>query len=101
MPNEFSVVFHNDSNYGYHFIIIELANEFERQTFSVPIKKEIRKIDKDCNESFVTISYKIKFIDSTRFMTTLLPNLVDNLAEGVHKIKCCDYVLSMKVSRTI
>ena len=31
MPNEISVVFHNDSNYDYHFIIKELANEFEGQ----------------------------------------------------------------------
>ena len=29
VPNEISVVFHNGSNYDYHFIIKELANEFE------------------------------------------------------------------------
>ena len=29
VPNEISVVFHNSSNYDYHFIIKELANEFE------------------------------------------------------------------------
>ena len=51
------------------------------QTFSVPIEKEMTKIDKDGNESVVTISCKIKFIDSARFMATLLSNLVDNLAE--------------------
>ena len=43
------------------------------------------KINKDGNE---TISYKIKFIDSTRFMASSLSNLVHNLAEGIHKIKC-------------
>ena len=31
MPNEFPVVFNNRSNYDYHFIIKELANEFEGQ----------------------------------------------------------------------
>ena len=68
--NEIPAVFHNGSSYDYHFIIKELANEFQRQfeclgenkekykTFSVP------KIDKDGNESVETISYKIKFIDS-------------------------------------
>ena len=37
------------------------------QNFSVPIEKEVREIDKDGNESVITISYKIKFIDSARF----------------------------------
>ena len=31
MPNKIPVVFHNGSSYDYHFIIKELANEFERQ----------------------------------------------------------------------
>ena len=48
------------------------------------------KIDKDGNESVVTWSYKIKFIDSVRFMVRWLSNLVDNLVEGIHKIKCKD-----------
>ena len=30
VPNEILVVFHNGSNYDYHFIIKELANEFDR-----------------------------------------------------------------------
>ena len=42
------------------------------------------------NESVVTISYKIKFIDSETFMANLLSNLVDNLKEGIHKFKCSD-----------
>ena len=29
MHNEIAVVFHNGSNYDYHFIIKELASEFE------------------------------------------------------------------------
>ena len=36
------------------------------------------------------ISYKIKFIDSFRFMSSLLSNLVDNLSEGLHNDKCTD-----------
>ena len=100
MPNEIPVVFHNGSNY--HFIIKELANEFVGQceclgeniekykNFPVPKEKEVTKIDKDGNESGVTLSYKITFIDNARFIATSLSNLVDNLAEGIYKIKCKD-----------
>ena len=31
MPHEIPVVFHNGSNYDYHFIIKELANKFDGQ----------------------------------------------------------------------
>ena len=55
VPNEIPVVFHNGSNYDYHFIIKELANEFEGQfkclgenseknkQFPFPIGNETRK----------------------------------------------------------
>ena len=68
MHNDIPVVFHNSSNYGYHFIIKELPNEFEGQfeclgentdkykSFFVQIEKEVTKGDKDVNESVVTIS---------------------------------------------
>ena len=79
------VVFHNGSTYDYHFIIKQLAEDFKDQfeclgentekyiTFSVPIKKE--------HDNGKTITYKIKFIDSCRFMPSKLSNLVDNLSE--------------------
>ena len=35
-----------------------------------------------------TISYKLQFLDSTRFMASSLLNLVNNLTKGIHKIKC-------------
>ena len=31
VPKESSIVFHNGSNYDYHFIIKKLAEEFEKQ----------------------------------------------------------------------
>ena len=58
MPNEIFVVFHNGSNYDYHFIIKELANESEGQfecfgentekykSFSLPIEKEVKNIER-------------------------------------------------------
>ena len=52
-------------------------------TFSVPIKKKIENKD-------IEITYKIKFIDSFRFMATSLTKLVDNLTEDIHGDKCVD-----------
>ena len=58
--------------------------------FSVPIKKEITKKDKNGNDKIRKISYKIKFISSSRFMSTSLSNLVSNLSEGLHNDMCID-----------
>ena len=60
------------------------------KTFSVSIEREVIKIDKYGNESVATISYKTKVIDSAKLMATSLSNLVENLTEGIHKIKCKD-----------
>ena len=45
------------------------------------------------------ISHKLQFTDCTRFMANSLSNLVGNLAEGIHIIKCkdCDYFLEYKI----
>ena len=57
--------------------------------------KRSNKIDKDGNGSVKTISYEIKFTVSARSMVNSFSNLVDNLAEEIHKIKCqdCDCLL--------
>ena len=34
------------------------------------------------------ISYRLRFINKTRFTASTLSNLADNLAEGIHEIKC-------------
>ena len=93
IPKNIPIIFHNGSKYDYHFIIRELASEFEGNfeclgentekyvTFSVPIKKRIENENMD-------VTYKIKFADSFRFMPTSLSNLVDNLTEGIHNDKC-------------
>ena len=51
-------------------------------TFSVPIKNKIENKD-------IEITFKIKFIDSYRFMSMPLSKL-DNLTEGHHNNKCLD-----------
>ena len=113
IPKKIPVVFHNGSTYDYHFIIKELAEEFEGEfeclgenkekyiTFSGPIKKEITKKDKDGNDKATKISYKIKFIDSFRFMSTSLSNLVNNLSDRVHNDKRtdCKYYLDYMTTK--
>ena len=84
IPKEIPVVFHNGSTYDYHFIIRQLAKEFKGNfeclgenmekyiNFLVPIKKEL---DND-----KAIIYRLKCIDSYRFMSDSLSSLVDNLS---------------------
>ena len=74
IPKKIPVVYHNGSTYDYHFIIKELAEEFEEQfeclvgntkkyvNFSVPIKKEL--------DNGKSAAYKIRFIDRFRFMSS-------------------------------
>ena len=100
VPIEIPIVFYNGSIYDYHFIIKELVKEFEGNfeclgentekyiTFSVPIKKKIENKD-------LEITYKIKFIDSYRFMASSLSKLVYNLSEGTHNNKCSDCVSNL------
>ena len=95
-------MFHNGSTYDYHFIIKNLAEEFEGEleclgkntekyiTFSVPIKKENTKKDKNGNDKIIKISCKTKFIDSYSFMSTSVSKLIDNLLEGLRNDKCED-----------
>ena len=112
IPKEIPVVFLNGSIYDYHFIIKELVKEFDGNfeclgentekyiTFSAPIQKNIENKD-------LEITYKIKFIDSHRFMAMPLSKLIDNLSEGIHNSKCVDckscldYVRSTKNEKLI
>ena len=105
LPKQIPIVFHNGSTYDYHFIIKEFVKEFEGNfeclgentekyiTFSAPLKKEIKNKNK-----IIEITYKIKFIDSYRFMSTSLSKLVDYLSEELHNNKslncksCLDYM---------
>ena len=67
MPQKVTIAFHNGSNYDYHLIIKVLAEEFLKKitclgentekyiTFTVPIEKEVTRIDK--NEEEFTKNY--------------------------------------------
>ena len=49
------------------------------KTFSTPIKEEVKKIDKDGNESLVAISYKVTLIDSAILLIISQWNLQNQL----------------------
>ena len=52
------------------------------------IDKEVTRIDKNEKEITKNIYYILQFIDSSRFMANSLSNLVNNLSEGLPRIKC-------------
>ena len=78
VPKKIPIAFHNASNYDYHVVIKELGEEFEKQlTFlgkntGKYIKKlqVLARIGKSEEEITKNISYRLQFIDSTRFMSS-------------------------------
>ena len=101
MPKEIPVIIHN-ATYDPNFIINQLAIEFKGElncigdnmenyiTFSVTIKKELN--------SGETVTYKIRFIDSLRFMSTTLSELVDNTSEFLKSEECKSCIEKMKIN---
>ena len=97
------IIIHNAS-YDAHFIINQLAIEFKGElncigdnmenyiTFSVPIKKELN--------NGKTVTYKLKFIDSFRFMSTSLSELVYNTSE-IFKCKECKEECKRPINESI
>ena len=51
-------------------------------------RKKVTRIDKNGEEITKNISYILQFIETARFMASSLLNLVNNLSEGIHRIKC-------------
>ena len=59
VPKRIRIVFHNGSNYDYHFIIKESSEKFLKKftclgektekyiTFTVPVEKEVARINKN------------------------------------------------------
>ena len=92
VPKDIPVIVHNTS-YDTHFMINQLAEKFKDEldcigeniekyiTFSVPIRKK-------CGDG-KTVTHKLKFIDSFRFMPTSLSELVDNFSGKIfNSIEC-------------
>ena len=105
LQKDIPIKFHNAS-YDTHFILNQLAIEFNGKlncigdnmekyiTFSVPIKKEFI----DNNGDNKTITYNLKFIDSFRFMSDSLSNLVNNTSENFNSKECKSCIEKLKIN---
>ena len=98
VPKKIWIVSHNGSNYDYHFVKKELEEELKKDTclgentdkyiaFTVPIEKEVTRIDKNGEQNTKHVSYILQFIDNPRFMTSSLSSLVNNLSGGIYRIE--------------
>ena len=65
-------------------------------TFSVLTKKEIKTLDKKWKRNQEDHNLQKNFFDSSRFMLDSLSDLVDNLADGLHKDKLKGYKCSLE-----
>ena len=91
VPKDIPIIIHNAS-YDTHFIINKLAEEFIGEldcigenienyiTFSVSIKKK--------HDDGKVITHKLRFIDSFRFISASLSNIVDNMSGIFNSIEC-------------
>ena len=91
VPKDIPIIICNAS-FDTHFKINQLAEEFKGElscigenmekhiTFSVTIKKK-------CDDG-KTIAYKLRFIDSFRFISTSLSELVDKISGNFNSIEC-------------
>ena len=95
------IIIHNAS-YDTHFTINQLAEEFKGEldcigenmekyiTFSVPIKKK-------CDDN-KTITHKLMFIDSFRFMNFPLSDIADNLSGRIFNSIVCTKCMERKIN---
>ena len=101
VPDNIPLIIHNAS-YDTHFIINQLAKEFKGEvncigenmekyiTFSVPIKKK-------CDDN-KTITHKLMFIDSFRFMNFPLSDIADNLSGRIFNSIVCTKCMERKIN---
>ena len=94
IPKEIPIIFHNGSTYDYRNFECLGENTEKYITFSVAIKKR-------SENKVMEITYKIKFIDSFRFMATSLSKLVHNLPEGIHSDKSINCKLDISYMKVM
>ena len=106
---EIPIIIYNAS-YDTHFMLNQLAIEFKGEpncigdnmekyiTFSVPIEKEVNNYDGNDSKIKKTITYKLKFIDSFRFVPTSLSKLSDTTSGIFYSIECKSCIEKIKIN---
>ena len=100
LSKKIHIAFHNWSNYDYHCIKKGVAEEFKNQftylgentekyiTFIILLEKEVTRIDKSGEKVTKKYILYIAVYWCVRFMTSSWSIFVNNLSEGILKIKC-------------
>ena len=101
VPDKIPAIVHNAS-YDTHFIINQLAEEFKSKLDCIRENMEkyitfCPSIKKDCDDG-KTITRKQRFIDSFRFMSASLSELVDNMSGIFNSIECKSYMEKIKIN---
>ena len=101
VPKDIPIIIHNGI-YDTHFVINQLAEDFKDKlnckgenmekyiTFSVPIKKK-------CDNGR-TITRKLRFIHSFRFMSASISELLDNMSGIFNNIDCKSCMENIKIN---
>ena len=60
-----------------------------KKIYPAYVSKDNANREKQIKEEIIkNVSYILQFIDSSRFMPILLPSLINNFSEGIHRTKC-------------
>ena len=101
VPKDIPIIIHNAS-YDTHFIINQLAKEFkgELNCIGVYMKKYITfpvSIRKECDNS-KKIAYNLKFIDSFRFISSSLSDLVHYMSGIFNSVDCKSCIENIEIN---
>ena len=115
VPREIFIVYHKRFNYYYNFIVKELAEECEKnftclggnaekyKTFTVTIEEQVIRTDKMENKSQKPYIAVYNLLTAQVFLPRSVSNLVNNLAEKIHKVKykslCCNKNYQIKFDK--
>ena len=92
VPKDIPVIIHNAS-YDTHFIINQLAEEIWKN-----ISLFLYQLRKNLIMDGKIIAYKLRFIDSFRFLSTSLSELADNISRIFNSIECKSCIEKVKIN---